>query len=165
MKIDYNVIRGLAYYTGVIYEAFDRHGKFRAIAGGGRYDQLIKLVSKGKSDLPAAGFAMGDVVLVELLKERGLLPELRLSLDAYVMVEDEAMRASSLKFIQEIRDFGLHVEYPVVALKPDKQFKRALELGARFAVRLTDASTAVLKNLESREETTLPVAEVAEKLI
>ena len=165
VKIDYNVIRGLAYYTGVIYEAFDRHGKFRAIAGGGRYDQLIKLVSKGKSDLPAAGFAMGDVVLVELLKERGLLPELRLSLDAYVMVEDEAMRASSLKFIQEIRDFGLHVEYPVVALKPDKQFKRALELGARFAVRLTDASTAVLKNLESREETTLPVAEVAEKLI
>ena len=165
VKIDYNVIRGLAYYTGVVYEAFDRHGKFRAIAGGGRYDQLVNLVSGGKNDMPAAGFAMGDVVLAELLKERGLLPEYDPFLDVYVMMEDEALRKSTLRLVQQIRDFGLHVEYPLMAAKPDKQFKRALELGARFTVRLTGEETALLKNLESREETTLPVAEVAERLI
>jgi len=165
VKIDYNVIRGLAYYTGVVYEAFDRHGKFRAIAGGGRYDQLVNLVSGGKNDMPAAGFAMGDVVLAELLKERGLLPEYDPFLDVYVMMEDEALRKNTLRLVQQIRDFGLHAEYPLMAAKPDKQFKRALELGARFTVRLTGEETALLKNLESREETTLPVAEVAERLI
>jgi histidyl-tRNA synthetase len=165
VKIDYNVIRGLAYYTGVVYEAFDRHGKFRAIAGGGRYDQLVNLVSGGKNDMPAAGFAMGDVVLVELLKERGLLPEYNPSLDVYVMVEDETLRKSTLELVQQIRDFGLHAEYPLVAIKPDKQFKRALELGARFTVRLTDEGTALLKNLESREETALEANTVAERLI
>ena len=76
IKIDYRIIRGLAYYTGPVYEAFDKRGKFRAIAGGGRYDHLVKLVSGGKSDLPALGFGMGDVVLAELLKDRGLVPRL-----------------------------------------------------------------------------------------
>src|SRR5204863_1284268 len=61
VKIDYHVIRGLAYYTGVVFEAFDRKGEFRAIAGGGRYDNLIKLISGGKVNLPALGFGMGDV--------------------------------------------------------------------------------------------------------
>ena len=89
VKIDYNVIRGLAYYTGIVYEAFDRHGKFRAIAGGGRYDQLVGLVSAGKNDIPGAGFAMGDVVLAELLKERGLLPEFTGGTEVYALIENE----------------------------------------------------------------------------
>src|SRR5206468_1347019 len=75
VKIDYNVIRGLAYYTGPVFEAFDQQGEFRAIAGGGRYDSLVKLISGGKVDLPGLGFGMGDVVLCELLRERGLLPK------------------------------------------------------------------------------------------
>ena len=77
VKVDYHVIRGLAYYTGVVFEAFDRKGEFRAIAGGGRYDNLVKLISGGKVDLPALGFGMGDVVLLELLKARALLPQVR----------------------------------------------------------------------------------------
>lgn len=165
VKIDYNVIRGLAYYTGVVYEAFDRHGKFRAIAGGGRYNQLVKLVSGGKNDLPAAGFAMGDVVLAELLKEHGLLPQFSQQIDAYMLVENEDLRPDTLKLLQQIRDLGLHVEYPVAVIKPDKQFKRALELGARFTVRLSDKGTALIKNLKTREETTLSPKEVAERLI
>jgi len=76
VKIDYHVIRGLAYYSGVVFEAFDKKGDFRAIAGGGRYDQLLHLISGGKVDLPALGFGMGDVVLLELLKARGLLQNL-----------------------------------------------------------------------------------------
>jgi histidyl-tRNA synthetase len=74
VKVDYRVIRGLAYYTGTVFEAFDARGEFRAIAGGGRYDNLVKLISGGKVNLPALGFGMGDVVLLELLeirRERG----------------------------------------------------------------------------------------------
>ena len=84
VKIDYQVIRGLAYYTGVVFEAFDRKGEFRAIAGGGRYDNLVKLISGGRVDLPALGFGMGDVVLLELLTARKLLP----SFDARVIPAD-----------------------------------------------------------------------------
>ena len=165
VRIDYNVIRGLAYYTGVVYEAFDRHGKFRAIAGGGRYDQLVSLVSGGKNDLPAAGFAMGDVVLAELLKDRKLLPEFNQSIDAFVLIEDESLRAASLGLVQQIRDFGLNAEYSVVPQKPDKQFKRALEMGALYSVRLTGPQEAVIKNLSTREESTWPLARVAEQLV
>ena len=165
VKIDYNVIRGLAYYTGIVYEAFDRQGKFRAIAGGGRYDQLVKLVSGGKNDMPAAGFAMGDVVLAELLKDRKLLPEFNEGIDAFVLIEDESLRMASLGLVQQIRDFGLNAEYSVVPQKSDKQFKRALELGAFFTVRLTAPNEAVLKNLGTREETTLPPEKVAEQLV
>src|SRR5262249_53586446 len=70
IQVDYGVIRGLAYYTGVVFEAFDRKGDFRAIAGGGRYDNLVSLISGGRVNLPALGFGMGDVVLCELLKTR-----------------------------------------------------------------------------------------------
>ena len=164
VKIDYNVIRGLAYYTGIVYEAFDRHGKFRAIAGGGRYDQLVSLVSAGKIDMPGAGFAMGDVVLAELLKERGLLPKFTPQLDAFALIEDEAQRADTLALVHALRESGWHIDYSVVPLKPDKQFKRALECGARFTVRLEDATTAKLKNLKTREEQTLSPDAVSDQL-
>ncbi len=165
VKIDYNVIRGLAYYTGVVYEAFDRQGKFRAIAGGGRYDQLVNLVSGGKNDLPAAGFAMGDVVLTELLKDRKLLPEFNQFIDAYVLIEDEALRNDSLRLVQQIRDLGLNAEYSIAVQKSDKQFKKAMELGVLFTVRLVASDQAVVKNLKSREETSMPVEQVAEHLV
>ncbi len=92
VKIDYQVIRGLAYYTGVVFEAFDRKSEFRAIAGGGRYNNLVKLISGGKVDLPALGFGMGDVVLLELLKARGLLPKFDSTMDVFVLIEDESLR-------------------------------------------------------------------------
>jgi histidyl-tRNA synthetase len=165
VKIDYNVIRGLAYYTGVVYEAFDRQGKFRAIAGGGRYDQLVNLVSGGKNDLSAAGFAMGDVVLTELLKDRKLLPEFSQFIDAYVLIEDEALRNDSLRLVQQIRDLGLNAEYSIAAQKSDKQFKKAVELGTLFTVRLVASDQAMVKNLKSREETSMPLEQVAEHLV
>src|SRR5262249_38914010 len=128
VRIDYHVIRGLAYYTGVVFEAFDRQGEFRAIAGGGRYDNLVKLISGGKVDLPALGFGMGDVVLLELLSSRKLLPALEARLDAFCLIEDEAMRADSLKLVHDLRVAGLIVDYSLTPAKPDKQFKRAQEL-------------------------------------
>ena len=164
VKIDYNVIRGLAYYTGIVYEAFDRHGKFRAIAGGGRYDHLVSLVSAGKINMPGAGFAMGDVVLAELLKDRGLLPQFTPQLDAFALIEDEVLRADTLALVHALREDGWHIDYSVTPLKPDKQFKRALECGARFTVRLENFETAKLKNLETREEQTLSPDAVSKQL-
>ncbi len=128
VKVDYGVIRGLAYYTGVVFEAFDRKGEFRAIAGGGRYDQLVKQVSEGKVDLPALGFGMGDVVLAELLKVRKLVPSFASTVDVVVLIEDETLRADSLKVVQQLREAGKAVDYSLTPAKSDKQFKRAREL-------------------------------------
>jgi histidyl-tRNA synthetase len=161
VKIDYHVIRGLAYYTGVVFEAFDKKGDFRAIAGGGRYDNLIKLISGGKVDLPALGFGMGDVVLLELLKARGLLPPFDSQIEAYCLIEDETLREESLDLVQSLREHGFAVEYPLTPAKSDKQFKRAMELKARFTVKLAagpqGALELKLKNLSTREEKTLPL--------
>jgi histidyl-tRNA synthetase len=165
VKIDYNVIRGLAYYTGVVYEAFDRHGKFRAIAGGGRYDQLVSLVSGGKKEIPAAGFAMGDVVLVELLKERGLMPEIPGNIEVYALVEDETKRPPTLSMVQKLREEGWCVDYPFVSMKPDKQIKRALEVGAGFTVRIEDDEFAVLNYFETKQEEKVPFGELGNRMI
>jgi histidyl-tRNA synthetase len=163
VKIDYHVIRGLAYYTGVVFEAFDKKGDFRAIAGGGRYDNLIKLISGGKVDLPALGFGMGDVVLLELLSARRLLPPFDAQVDAYCLIEDETLRLDSLGWVQFLREKGYAVEYSLTPAKSDKQFKRALELQARHTVRLAASAHGGLeirlKNLTTREETTTPYQE------
>jgi histidyl-tRNA synthetase len=165
VKIDYHVIRGLAYYTGVVFEAFDRKGEFRAIAGGGRYDNLIKLISGGKVDLPALGFGMGDVVLLEVLKARGLLPKSDAALDAFCLLEDENLRPASLRLIHDLRAAGLVVDYPLALTKPDKQFKRAQELKATNTVKLERNAAgemlAKVRNLKSRQESLVPLQEVA----
>jgi histidyl-tRNA synthetase len=152
VKIDYKVIRGLAYYTGVVFEAFDRKGEFRAIAGGGRYNNLVKLISGGKVDLPALGFGMGDVVLLELLKARGRLPKFDTPMDVYVMVEDEALRPVSLKLVHDLRAAGYAVEYPLTPQKPDKQFKRAQELKVAHTARLDNEDYVRIRNLKTRNE-------------
>jgi histidyl-tRNA synthetase len=168
VKIDYGVIRGLAYYTGVVFEAFDRKGEFRAIAGGGRYDNLIKLISGGKVNLPALGFGMGDVVLLELLKARQLLPEFEAKLDAFCLIEDESVRAESLSLIQQLRGEGLAVDYSLAPAKPDKQFKRAQELKAAHTFKLERSPAGQIqvkvKNLATREEATLALSEVIHRL-
>jgi histidyl-tRNA synthetase len=164
VEIDYRVIRGLAYYTGPVFEAFDRQGRFRAIAGGGRYDNLIKLVSGGKADMPGLGFGMGDVVLAELLRERGLFPRFEPGLDAFCLIEDESLRADSLRLVQRLRDAGLSVQYPLTPAKSDKQFRRAMELNARRTVKLERTATGSLearvKTLATRAECVVPATEI-----
>ena len=164
IKIDYRIIRGLAYYTGPVYEAFDKRGKFRAIVGGGRYDHLIKLVSGGKTDLPALGFGMGDVVLAEVLKDRGLVPALGQTLNAFVQIADESLRNASLGLVQQLRQAGLATEYPLLKAKPDKQLKRALDSKAKWLVTLDTPTQARVKNLETRGEITIPLVDVAAAL-
>ncbi|MBL6766296.1 MAG: ATP phosphoribosyltransferase regulatory subunit [Verrucomicrobiae bacterium] len=164
VKIDYGVIRGLAYYSGPVFEAFDRKGEFRAIAGGGRYNQLIRLISDDKVDLPALGFGMGDVVLTELLKARGLLPELESDIDVFFLIEDEALRPRSLRQIQKLREDGYNVEFSLTPMKGNKQFKRAQELGVEFTIRL-EGEMAVVKSLKTRDEARLAPEELTDYLV
>jgi len=168
VKIDYHVIRGLAYYTGIVFEAFDRNGDFRAIAGGGRYDNLIKLISGGKVDLPALGFGMGDVVLLELLKARALLPKFDAALAAFCLIEDEMLRPASLKLIQDLRSAGLAVDYSLTPAKSDKQFKRAAELKAAHTIKLDRTPTGEIavkiKNPETREEKIIDLVDAVNQL-
>jgi histidyl-tRNA synthetase len=160
VNVDYRVIRGLAYYTGPVFEAFDRKGEFRAIAGGGRYDNLVKLISGGKVNLPALGFGLGDVVLLELLKARGLLPQFDGRVDVFVLIDNETLRPESLKLIQDLRAAGLAAEYSLTPAKPDKQFKRAQELKAAHTAKIEAGSMVRVRNLRTREEKTVTPAEV-----
>ena len=168
VQVDYGVIRGLAYYTGVVFEAFDRKGDFRAIAGGGRYDNLVGLLSGGKVNLPALGFGMGDVVLMELLKARQRLPKLDYGLDGFCVIADETLRKESLKLIEDLRAAGVAMEYPLAPAKLDKQFKRAQELGAGFVCQLERALTGEpkvkVKDLRTRREDLLSLPEALARL-
>jgi len=164
VKIDYQVIRGLAYYTGVVFEAFDRKGEFRAIAGGGRYDNLVKLISGDKVNLPALGFGMGDVVLLELLKARKLLPKFDAPMDVFVLIEDENLRADSLKLVHDLRAAGYAVEYPLTPQKPDKQFKRAQELKVAHTAKLENDDYVRIRNVKTKNEIVTGLAGAAHHL-
>ncbi len=165
-EVDFKIVRGLAYYTGIVWEIHDRKGELRAIAGGGRYDNLIKLVSG--VDLPALGFGMGDVVLGELLKDCGLLPKLDHGLDCYVVIADETLRAEALKLIHQLRDAGIAVDYALTPSKVGKQFEAADKLGARYAVVVGPdewkTGAVKLKNLAVKTEEQIAVGEVAKRI-
>jgi len=108
---------------------------------------------------------MGDVVLLELLKARKLLPSFDAGVDVFVLIEDETLRQPSLKLIQELRVAGLAVDYSLTPAKADKQFKRAQELKATFTARLENNSTAKVRNLKTREEKTVAPGEVAALIV
>ena len=165
-QVDFKIVRGLAYYTGIVWEIHDRKGELRAIAGGGRYDNLLKLVSG--VDLPALGFGMGDVVLGELLKERGLLPKPEAGVDCYLIIADEALRLPALKLAHDLRDAGHAVEYSLTPAKVGKQFQAAGNSGARYAVVIGpeewNAGQVKLKNLATGVEALVAITELKEKL-
>src|SRR5881409_1494242 len=160
VAIDIGIVRGLAYYTGIVFEVFDRAGKFRAIAGGGRYDNLIAQRSDGADSMPALGFAMGDVVLGELINEIPLAREAMekaitndAKIDIYVVIAKEERRGDALTQIQQLRDRGYRVDYPLAAEKVAKQFQTAEQLGARFAILFGDEWPQVaVKDLAHAEQ-------------
>lgn len=132
IEVDFGVVRGLAYYTGFVFEAFDRKGELRAIAGGGRYDDLVQKL--GGPALPAVGFAIGDVTMGLLLDQRGLTPTYAQSTDVYVVIGGEAERKAAFGDIFELRAGGFRVEYPLKDAAFGKQFKAAAESGAKLAL-------------------------------
>jgi histidyl-tRNA synthetase len=166
-EVDFKIVRGLAYYTGIVWEIHDRKGELRAMAGGGRYDHLLKLVTGGNVDLPALGFGMGDVVLTELLKARNLLPKIESELDAYVVIADEKLRNAAQKVIRRLRDAGFSVDHALSPMKMDKQFAAASALGAKFAVIIGDewnAGEVSVKNLQTRAQERVRFDDLVAKL-
>ncbi len=159
VKRDFTVVRGLAYYTGVVFEAFDRSGEFRAIAGGGRYDNLLN--NLGGVDLPALGFGMGDVVLTELLKQKGLLKPSTASIQAFVVIPDEAFRAEAAGVLQTLREAGIAADMPLSPAKMGKQFQSAEERGATHAI-VVDAEIkngkVAVKTLADRKQDVVELA-------
>ena len=160
IDIDVRIVRGLAYYTGIVFEVFDRGGKLRAIAGGGRYDNLIQQLSDGAVSMPALGFAMGDVVLGELINETAKAREkmqqviaAEQKIDIYIVIAKEERRADALAQIQELRDRGYRVDYALTPEKVAKQFQTAEQLGARLAILFGDEWPQLkMKDMASGEQ-------------
>lgn len=172
INVDFSVVRGLAYYTGVVFEIFDRSKRERALAGGGRYDELLGLMSDGKVAMPALGFGMGDVVLANLIEDT---PHAKASMDAwiaqkhaadiFVVIAKEDRRPAALAIVQQLREAGLRVDFPLMAAKVGKQFQSAEQVGAELTVLVGDEWPQVkIKTLATRREDQIPHTELADWL-
>lgn len=166
IDLDLTIVRGLAYYTGTVFELFDASYSLRAICGGGRYDNLLKAL--GGVDLPALGFGMGDVVLGELLKERGLVPSFEERLDAFLAAVTGEDVAVLLPLAHRLRDAGLRVEFPLGSSALAKQLKLADARKARVAVVVGPDDRAkgqvMVKDLTSGRQEAVPLDQVVETL-
>lgn len=159
IRYDPAIVRGLAYYTGTVFEIFDRQGELRAICGGGRYDRLLASVSG--SDLPAVGFGMGDVVLTELLRDRSLLPDTSPAVDVFLVAMGDEQRPLLLRIAQALRAAGLSVLYPLRGAGVGKQLKEADARGARHAIILGPDEVArgavTVRPMTGGEQTEVPL--------
>ncbi len=162
VQVDLGVVRGLAYYTGFVFEAFDRKGELRAIAGGGRYDDLVEKL--GGPALPAVGFAIGDMTFALLLEQRGLTPALVSAPEVYCVIGGEAERRAAFSDIHTLRAAGFAVDYPLKELAFGKQFKAAAESGARLALIYGGDELAKgvvkIRDLTARTEHEVPRADI-----
>jgi histidyl-tRNA synthetase len=131
IKFDISVVRGLAYYTGIVFEIFDKNKTMRAIAGGGRYDKLVELY--GGQSTPAVGFAVGDVVLSDLLKELEKMPEIRQTCDLFIVPFDKDY-SKVLTTAQKFRNKNLSVQYPLKLVNFGKMMKQADNVGAKIVL-------------------------------
>ena len=163
VELDLSIVRGLAYYTGIVFEVFDAKKSMRAVAGGGRYDTLISTISDGAVDMPATGFAMGDYVIRNLIEETThtamqlevWLQRNAAACDVYVVIADDTKRAQSLRLVTDLRRAGISADLPMGNAKVAKQFQSAEKSGARFALVVgTEYPTLKLKVLASRTEET-----------
>ncbi len=166
LDLDLTIVRGLAYYTGTVFELFDAQRALRAICGGGCYDDLLERV--GGVNLPALGFGMGDVVLGELLKERGLVPQPAASAEVFLVAATSEDRPLVLRLAHQLREHDIRVEYSLGEAKVGNQLKLADARGARFAVllgaeeRVRDA--AVLKDLRDGSQREVGVSVLGQEL-
>lgn len=162
VQLDLRIVRGLAYYTGIVFELFDREGELRAICGGGRYDRLLELV--GGDPHPAVGFGMGDVVLGELLADRGLVPPYARSVDYFIVPVTPDERPDALRLAHDLRDRGYSVSYGLKEQAVGKQMKTAAREGARTVLVLgpeeLEKGVVVARDMTSGEQQEIPISEI-----
>ena len=157
VKLDLSVVRGLAYYTGLVFEIFDTQRSLRAVAGGGRYDTLVAALSGNAVDMPATGFAMGDAVIGHLIDQTPrarALKEAALAAagcDVFIIQASENRRAEVLSIASALRDQGYSVDIPLTFTKFNGQMQKAVKSGARLALVVGDEfPTLELRDLTAR---------------
>jgi histidyl-tRNA synthetase len=159
IEFDASIVRGLAYYTGPVFEAHDRAGELRAICGGGRYDKLLSTL--GGKDLPATGFGFGDMVIMELLAEKGLVPELTSGNDDVVISLSPELRNAAMQVASSLRATGRSVDLVLEDKRLKWAFKHAERSGAqRLVMVMPDEwkdGKVRIKDLETSEETNVDV--------
>jgi histidyl-tRNA synthetase len=164
IELDLTIVRGLAYYTGIVFELFDAGRTLRAISGGGRYDNLLQ--DLGGVSLPALGFGMGDVVLSELLKDKGVGPKDDPSIDVFLAFIGGDDLPSVLGLAHQLRDQGLRVEYALSPQAIGKQLKLADARQARLAAVIGPDERArgelIVKDLRSGNQEAVPFASAAD---
>lgn len=170
VRLDLSIVRGLAYYTGLVFEIFDVSKNLRAIAGGGRYDTLVSALSNGAIDLPATGFAMGDVVIRHLIEETPHANERlqaylsRGACDCFVVIGREEVRGEALGLVAELRGAGYRIDYPLAGAKFGAQMQRAERSGARYAVIPRESGEIEIKCLATRTSEICSRASLVETL-
>ncbi len=147
---DPRIVRGLAYYTGIVYEVFDVGESLRALAGGGRYDNLLEVL--GGPKVGATGFGMGDVVLGILLEEKGKLPVLAKSLDFFIIDNEADLLPDVMEMVGRLRARGLSAEFSYARRAVGKQMKDANKRGARKAVIVRADKTVAVKDLQTGKQ-------------
>ena len=162
VTFDASVVRGLAYYTGPVFEALGRGGKLRAICGGGRYDRLLS--SLGGNDMPATGFGFGDMVIMELLNENGLVPDLPSGNQDIVIAINEDLRSAAMSVATKLRASGRSVDLVLEDKRMKWAFRHAERTGAqRLVMVMPDewaAGNVRIKELESGEESDVAVGDL-----
>ena len=159
VHFDASIVRGLAYYTGIVFEGVDTRGELRSICGGGRYDGLSETL--GGKAIPAAGFGFGDVVIMELLGDYGLLPELPRDIDDVVYAEEEAQRPHAIAIATRLRASGHRVELLLGTPSPKRALKDADRAGARriwtIGPKEATRGVALVRDLSNGEEIEEPL--------
>lgn len=163
VQFDPAIVRGLDYYTGIVFEVFDKHpDNRRAIAGGGAYANLLQIFNE--DPLPGVGFGMGDVTLKDFLATHGLMPDLELpEHDVFVAYMDESSEAFAMEASSALRKLGLSVDTNLGPVKPKKAFKTADSKGSKFVAVIganeADSKVLNLKNQKSREQKTFSLGD------
>lgn len=162
VRFDPAIVRGLAYYTGIVFEIFDRKGELRAVCGGGRYDNLLEAI--GGQSMPGVGFGMGDVVLTELLRDRGLMPDYKPSIEYYIVAVSEGEWPLARRIAAALRSAGRGVIYSLKPAGVGKQFKDADARGARSVIVIggneAAAGVAVVREMGAGGERRVPLEEL-----
>jgi histidyl-tRNA synthetase len=167
IDFDASVVRGLSYYTGVVFEGFDRSGELRAICGGGRYDTLLE--SFGGDAVPAVGFGFGDAVIMELLATKELVPDFdQAEVEAVVYAMSGDLRPKAMQVASALRAAGVNVDVILDTRKPKWAFARAEKSGAAAMIMLASDEAkddkVILKNLATREQKTIVSADVVDQV-
>ncbi len=159
-RIDLSIVRGLDYYTGLVFEGFDSEGEYRAIFGGGRYNNYLQLF--GDQKLPAVGFGMGDAVLEEIMREKNKWPEEEISTDAYLLNTDESKSREALNLAKELREQEIKTEVNLSERSFSNQLGYADNINAKYVIIVGNRTSSDSVELKSMREGSEEVVEKSE---